>query len=54
MKLKKLAKNTIPTINLKTTGSMALLIMEEYKTSHLIILSDNNLATISLNSYKIH
>ena len=42
MKLKKLAKNTITTINLKPTGSMALLIMEEYKTSHLIILSDNN------------
>ena len=40
MKLKKLLKNDIPTINQKTTGSMALLIMEEYKISHLIVLSN--------------
>ena len=40
MKLKSLLKNDIPTINPNTTGNMSLLIMEEYKTSHLIILSD--------------
>ena len=40
MKLKEIIKNNIPTINQSTTGNMALLIMEEYKSSHLIILSD--------------
>ena len=40
MNLKKLLKNDIPTINQNTTGNMALLIMEEYKTSHLIVLSE--------------
>ena len=40
MKVKELIKNNIPTINQNTTGNMALLIMEEYKTSHLIILSE--------------
>ena len=40
MKLKELLKNDIPTINQKTTGNMTLLIMEEYKTSHLIVLSE--------------
>ena len=42
MKLKELLKNDIPTINQKTTGNMALLIMEEYKTSHLIVLSETD------------
>ena len=40
MNLKKLLKNDIPTINENTSGNMALLIMEEYKTSHLIVLSE--------------
>ena len=40
MNLKELLKNDIPTINQNTTGNMALLIMEEYKTSHLIVLSE--------------
>jgi len=42
MKLKNLLKNDIPTINHNTSGNMALLIMEEYKTSHLIVLSEAN------------
>lgn len=42
MKLKELLKNDIPTINHNTSGNMALLIMEEYKTSHLIVLSEAN------------
>ena len=40
MKVKELLKTDIPTITQNTTGNMALLIMEEYKTSHLIILSE--------------
>ncbi len=40
MQLKELLKKDIPTINPDTTGNMALLIMEEYKTSHLIVLSE--------------
>ena len=39
MKVEELLKTDIPTINQHTTGNMALLIMEEYKTSHLIVLS---------------
>ncbi len=39
-RLKELLKKDIPTINPDTTGNMALLIMEEYKTSHLIVLSE--------------
>jgi CBS domain-containing protein len=42
MKLKNLLKNDIPTINQNTTGNMALLIMEEYKTSHLVVLSETD------------
>ena len=40
MKLKEIIKNEIPTINQNTSGNMALLIMEEYKSSHLIVLSE--------------
>ncbi len=42
MKLQELLKNDIPTLNQNTTGNMALLIMEEYKTSHLIVLSETD------------
>ena len=43
MILKSFIQNHIPTITAKTSGNMAILTMEEYKTSALIVLEKENL-----------
>ena len=46
MILKSFIQNHIPTISNKTSGNMAILTMEEYKTSALIVLESRNLIGI--------
>mgnify|MGYP001430372508 CR=1 FL=1 len=46
MILKSFIQNHIPTISNKTSGNMAILTMEEYKTSALIVLENRNLIGI--------
>ena len=43
MIIKSFIQNHIPTITKKTSGNMAILTMEEYKTSALIILDKEDL-----------